>query len=131
MSLEKPVIQENQAPEQLEEQEEPEDEIHSIEDNLTVLEEDMERLTSETPGLMLLAQKFTEAKNSTPDANDLVQVNMDEFDSLVNNPPVQNSLREVNYENLRKQIDSIENHYTENKNASKTVTKSRQSGTRS
>jgi hypothetical protein len=84
------------------------------------LGEELERLTEESPGLMSLAQRFTEAQNDATSANDLVQVNMNDYDSLVNNPPVNNSsFRDsmVNYEKLRYASQDFENHYLSNDEA--------------
>lgn len=91
--------------------EEPEVLIEEEEDNVSKLGEDLEKLTDESPDLMTLAQQFTDAQNAT--ANDLVQVNMSDYDSLVNNPPVQKNFREtlVNYEKLRNASQDYESHY--------------------
>jgi hypothetical protein len=83
-------------------------------DTVSKLGEDMEKLTEETPDLMTLAQRFTEAKNTNEANTDLVHVNMSDYDSLVNNPPVQSNLKDsiVNYEKLRSARHDYEKIYT-------------------
>lgn len=85
-------------------------------ENKSQLTEEFERLAEESPELKHLAQRFTEAQKALTSANDLVQVSMPEYDSLVNNPPMKNcnpSLRDsmVNYEKLRYASQDFESHY--------------------